>query len=730
MKRHLSRLVLWGIFGYLLVKSCLGFEEIASGTGTAWGAYSIKWGLGYLIFVLICVSLFVLLGAVLWRREKLDATFEKSIQFRERLGNARWLLVAILFIVPIWYFQYTPWGVVFKDIYIRSLVWLIVVLLLTFLLKRGNAVFGWPELLIALLITSSGFVIAVPFMSVTDYPFALGWSEGNRLWDYSIMFGRNVYDYPAGASIPVLLDTGRQLVGGLPFLLKGLSIEAERFWIALTVVLPYFLLGLAAFRFVRADWKAWLLASLWVVIFLKQGPIHPPLVLIAAIVALAWRGSYWCAIPLMIAAGYFAQTGRFTWAFAPAMWIVMLEFVSASFSDRKTGSVIWTRSISLGLAGLVGAFVLSSVISIPHNDVQASDPITEANTVPLVTTPTATQAVQVPTANPSSIPEQPSAPTFIDSIIEAVTIQPLLWYRLLPNATYGIGILAGLLIATLSLIAVLIYLFASNIWTLNRLQALVVIGALFAFLVVGLIASTKIGGGGDLHNMDMFLIGLVFTAVIAWHRGGREWLGNINLSPLWIKLVLVLLFAIPGFQPLTAMRSYSFDEDLPWLRVLTDAAPKSTLDMLPSHQVTDEALEAIRSEVARVRSQGGEVLFMDQRQLLTFGYVRDVPLIPEYEKKMLMNEALSANSTYFKPFYADLAAQRFALIITDPLRTPIKDSSYQFGEENNAWVTWVSNPVLCYYEEKDTLKEVNVQLLVPKHDAVDCSGQLPRELQP
>jgi hypothetical protein len=34
---------------------------------------------------------------------------------------------------------------------------------------------------------------------------------------------------------------------------------------------------------------------------------------------------------------------------------------------------------------------------------------------------------------------------------------------------------------------------------------------LLAFLVVGLIVSTKIGGGGDLHNLDMFLIGIFFA---------------------------------------------------------------------------------------------------------------------------------------------------------------------------------------------------------------------------
>jgi hypothetical protein len=65
------------------------------------------------------------------------------------------------------------------------------------------------------------------------------------------------------------------------------------------------------------------------------------------------------------------------------------------------------------------------------------------------------------------------------------------------------------------------------------------------------------------------------------------------------------------------------------------------------------------------------------------------------------------------------------LIISDPLFTPIKDVSFQFGEENNAWVKWVSGPILCFYEPDKTLPEVKVQFLVPKAEPVDCSSVLP-----
>jgi len=115
---------------------------------------------------------------------------------------------------------------------------------------------------------------------------------------------------------------------------------------------------------------------------------------------------------------------------------------------------------------------------------------------------------------------------------------------------------------------------------------------------------------------------------------------------------------------------------------------------------------------------------------LTFGYVENVPLVPEYEKKVLMNAAMGAEATYFQTLYADLAARRFSLIISEPLRAPVKDSSYQFGEENNAWVQWVVKPVLCYYDEIETFRSAQIQLLVPKQGDIDCSSELPVTMEP
>ena len=74
----------------------------------------------------------------------------------------------------------------------------------------------------------------------------------------------------------------------------------------------------------------------------------------------------------------------------------------------------------------------------------------------------------------------------------------------------------------------------------------------------------------------------------------------------------------------------------------------------------------------------------------------------------------------FESFYADLAAHRFTLILTDPLRKPLKGSDFSFGEENDAWVKRVAAPILCYYRVEVNLDDVRIQLLVPREGTPDC----------
>jgi hypothetical protein len=118
--------------------------------------------------------------------------------------------------------------------------------------------------------------------------------------------------------------------------------------------------------------------------------------------------------------------------------------------------------------------------------------------------------------------------------------------------------------------------------------------------------------------------------------------------------------------------------------------------------------------------QYGEVLFMDQRQLLTFGFVENVPLLPEYEKKLVMDEALSGNAAYFEAFYADLASHRFALIISDRQAIREKESGESLAEENNAWVQWVTEPLFQEYESVENFKLVGMEFFMPLGREYTC----------
>jgi hypothetical protein len=145
---------------------------------------------------------------------------------------------------------------------------------------------------------------------------------------------------------------------------------------------------------------------------------------------------------------------------------------------------------------------------------------------------------------------------------------------------------------------------------------------------------------------------------------------------------------------------------------------------LPSQERTQFVLQRIQDKVLCAR-QYGEVLFMDQRQLLTFGLMGDVPLVVEYEKKFVMNQALSEDEDYFEKFREDLAGGRFSLIVSEREAVRFKDADLaslgdSLVEENNAWVTWVTIPLLHYYETAGEFKDVAVELFMPIERDFDC----------
>ena len=187
----------------------------------------------------------------------------------------------------------------------------------------------------------------------------------------------------------------------------------------------------------------------------------------------------------------------------------------------------------------------------------------------------------------------------------------------------------------------------------------------------------------------MFLL-LLYLAVgwsgMNWALDGeREW----RKLPVWIQGVAVLALIFPAFA------------------MVRTGGPQFLL----SRAKIQTAIDVVQEDVA---GASGEVLFIDQRQLLTFGQISGVEVVGEYELKDMMNQAMRGNDAYFESFSDDLKRLRFALIVSDPLPSFVKGSDYEFGEENDAWLRYVADPLQRYYEPVHRLGQVGLWIMAPK----------------
>ncbi len=268
----------------------------------------------------------------------------------------------------------------------------------------------------------------------------------------------------------------------------------------------------------------------------------------------------------------------------------------------------------------------------------------------------------------------------------------LLWHRLLPSATSGWGILPlGLIISLplLTLIALNTLRRAAG-WHPLRTLGLAGIGAIL--LIGGLVVSAKIGGGSNLHNLDAYLAVLMLIGAYFLFGKAVPDQSPSLLVPCRPTALLALILSLPVVWSLAEF-------SLP--------APKD----LQQAQVTLKSLNQLVGPAA----QRGEVLFISQRHLLTFGYVKNVPLVADYELLLLSEASISNNRPLLERFYADLRNRRFSMIIVDRLNPGYqKPKIDRFAEENNLWTDRIAFPILEYYGEEAYFGEQNLQVLVPK----------------
>jgi hypothetical protein len=135
---------------------------------------------------------------------------------------------------------------------------------------------------------------------------------------------------------------------------------------------------------------------------------------------------------------------------------------------------------------------------------------------------------------------------------------------------------------------------------------------------------------------------------------------------------------------------------------------------------TGSVLADIQSQVDEINAQGGEVLFITQRHLVSMKMLDGVSMVGEYEREELMEMAMGNNQDYLKIFREDMTNQRFSMILVDPLNYRLLGRNYAFGEENNAWAQRVMKPILCNYKPDAVYLVDQIAMYVPQQGERQC----------
>jgi len=499
------------------------------------------------------------------------------------------------------------------------------------------------------LLAFSGVTLGVAYQlagylpAISTYPLSLGWSETSRYYNASLFFAQRVYAQPV--ALPVL-HPSRYLMQSVPFLIGDLPLWVHRAWQVLLWVGVTFGTSIALSR--RARLETWVgratLAGVGY-LFLMQGPVYYHLLPCALIVIVgSSRDRPWRTLFAVVLASAWAGISRVNWYPVPALVAIVLFLLEQPITFRRLPAYLgWPMAYAL--AGSLTAIAAS-------------------------------RAYAAISGNP------------VEQFASSFTSE-MLWYRLFPSATYPLGVVPAILLAS----AIPLLLIAQ--WARHHRRGLHPIrwaglaAALAVLLAGGLIVSAKIGGGGNLHNLDAYLVLLLLVGV-------------------------VLLFGPVAFETPSASAGWRPSKWVLGAGLLVPVA--FALAYSPTWERRD--FDYARSTVARVTQAVGEatrdgqkVLFISERHLIAFEHL-GAALEPDYEKVYLMEMAMASNAAYLDAFEGDLAGHRYGLIISEPLNTRLLGPEYIFGEENDVWASRVAAPLLRHY--RMSLDLGGIWLMVPR----------------
>lgn len=647
-----ARLYFFAMFLLALI-SLPDLLEQGRESGRTIGSYSWLWVI--LVGGVIAAGILSLvIGVLLFGRSRnqLARGAARLTGWLVRLGAVNALLAAVVWAGYVFVFQYR-YQTHFSDFLPQVWVfWLAVGVGAVFI----TALQMQPSFFYSILVTGLLYGFGVKALGylpdVTSFPFSLNWSEASRYYYASLPYAERLY----GLDLPLsFMHPSRYLLQGIAYWLPGSSLLVNRLWqVILWLALPLATGAVFARRF-SLRWPAALIATVWAALFLYQGPVYYHL--LVCVIPVLWgldRRRFWKTMVVVVFTSVWAGISRVNWFPVPAFLAALLYLMEAPV--RETGELRSPRAFfayfwkpaAWGAAGGLAALAAQAgyVFISGYNDASAF------------------------------------GSTFSSA---------LLWYRLLPSPTYAMGVLPSILIVVLPavILAAVNAVRVGKAW--HPVRMLAVAGMGLVLFVGGLVVSTKIGGGSNIHNLDAFIVYLMVTSGYIW--ADRFAFETIEPRPLWRPWpVLLLLVVVPVVwnldigDPFVQRDSSQASYDLQKLRVIVEK-----------------------------HSGEGEVLFITQRQLQIFDLVPETPFVADYELLTLSEMSISHNQEYLDRFHADLANHRFALIVADRQSMYIKNPKRDgFAEEHNAWVVNVAEPLMKYYDSELFFDTQGIDMLVPR----------------
>jgi hypothetical protein len=512
---------------------------------------------------------------------------------------------------------------------------------------------SWFVALVAIVLCQSTLhLLMVYWPRVTDYPFAMGWSETSRYYYPSLFLSGNVYgtEYPW----PILHPTLHLLLAP-PYLFDA-PLWFHRFWqVAIRYLLVAAVVPALMTRLSILGRGARWLVGFWMFLFLFMGPVY-----------------FHLTIPvILVLLGFSAQDNRRTW---------IVVFLTSIWCG-------WSRLNWYPMPGMIAAVLY--LLEVPYDGKSIWGYLRKPILWFIIGTLTAYLFQRVYIAL-SGIPNS--------GIFYTSLASDLLWYRLWPNASYFLGILPGAVLASLPVWIAMVVVIRSHRSDWHPLRLALICTALLVLFLGGLVVSLKIGGGANLHNMDAyFSLLLIVFAYLIFARYQPEDGGTAQPVRLHWLLILALI----------VMPAWSYLQFNIGFRTGNTAS-------------TQNVLTSLQEYVDKANAQGGEILFITQRHLLSMHMLENVTLVPEYEREDLMEIAMANDTAHIQLFHKDMEEQRFALIVVDPLKYNVLSKNRSFAEENNVWVTRIMRHILCNYREEAVFPADEIALYVPQEGERQC----------